>query len=88
MAKKFNQPWHVEVVGEAESPFSGAVPENLDSLITKPDKDVKSLLYQVVKTQVELLCQAGDAQKAVEAINKYLNKNFEGIKLHFILCYA
>jgi len=77
MAKKFEQPWGVEVIGEAESPFSGAVPENLDSLITKPDKDVKSLLYQVVKTQVELLCQSGDTQKAVEAINKYLDKNFE-----------
>ena len=66
----------LHVVGEAEGPFSGSRPENIDQLISKPDKDTASLLYQIAKTQIELCCQKGDTEGALIALQKYQEKEF------------
>lgn len=66
----------IRVIGESESDWRGAVPEEIDHLINKPSKDTASLLYQVVKTQVEMLCQKGDTLGAVDAIKKYQDQQF------------
>lgn len=78
MAKaKAVQGYTIHVVGEAESPFRGAVPETIDSLIEKPSKDVATLIYNAVKAQVELCVQAGDVAGAWEAIKKYQAEQFQ-----------
>jgi len=76
MAKTIKS-YTIKVVGEAESPFRGAVPESIESLIKKPSKDVASLIYQAVKAQVEMCTQAGDVAGAWEAIKKYQSEQFQ-----------
>lgn len=66
----------VEVKGKAISSWSGSVPENIDKLINKTPKDTVTLMFEVVKTQVELLLQQGKTAEAMEAIHAYLNKEF------------
>lgn len=61
----------IRVKGESLTDWSGAVPENIEALIKKPSKDTATLLYQIVKTQVELLCQQGKTVEAMEALEKY-----------------
>jgi len=76
MAKEAKS-YTIHVVGEAESPFRGAVPESIDSLIEKPTKDVATLIYNAVKAQVELCVQAGDVAGAWESIKKYQEEQFQ-----------
>lgn len=75
-AKNLGKSWSVEIIGQADGPFSGAQPQEIDALIEKPDKDVKTLKFQIVKAQVELLCQKGDTLSAVEALKKYEETQF------------
>lgn len=64
----------IRVKGKSLSDWSGAVPEDIATLINKPSKDSESLLFQIVKTQIELLCQKGDTEGAMEAFNKWKEK--------------
>lgn len=66
----------IKVEGESESDFRGARPDNIDDLLKKPSKDVKSLVHKVVKAQVELAIQNGDTASAWEAIKKYEDAEF------------
>lgn len=75
--KREEKSYTIHVVGEAESPFRGAVPKSIDNLVKKPGKDVATLVYQVSKSQVELCLQAGDIAGAVEAIKKYQEQQHE-----------
>ncbi len=68
--------YSIKIIGESESDWRGAVPEEIDSLVEKPNKDTATLLYQVVKTQIELLCQKGDTLGAMEALEKYRGEQF------------
>ena len=77
MAKKEAQSYTIKVVGEAESPFRGAVPESIDSLIEKPSKNVADLIFSAVKAQVEMCTQAGDVKGAWEAIKKNQSEQFQ-----------
>ena len=77
MAKKEAKSYTIKVVGEAESPFRGAVPESIDSLIEKPSKNVADLIFSAVKAQVEMCTQAGDVAGAWEAIKKYQSEQFQ-----------
>ena len=61
----------IKVVGEAESSFRGAVPEDTQILIRKPKANVADLTFSIVKTQVELLLQTGDTAAAWETLKKY-----------------
>ncbi|MHA1828610.1 MAG: hypothetical protein ACTSX6_08180 [Candidatus Heimdallarchaeaceae archaeon] len=71
MSRQKTDPWSVEIVGQADGPWSGAKPDSLEKLIEKPDKDVKSLKYQVLKAAVELACQSGNLEEAADAIKRY-----------------
>lgn len=76
MAKKQESPYAINVVGEAEGPFRGAVPKSIEALIEKPSKDTASLIYTTVKAQIEMCVQAGDVAGAWEAIKKYQEEEF------------
>lgn len=76
MAKEVKA-YTVKVVGAAESPFRGAVPESLEGLIEKPSKDVSTLIYSAVKAQVDLCVQSGDVAGAWEAIKRYQDEQFQ-----------
>jgi len=69
--------YQVKVVGESESDWRGAIPDSIEALTKKPGKDTATLIYQAVKTQVELLCQKGDTLGALEAIEKYRREGHE-----------
>ena len=69
--------YDIQIIGSSESPFRGSIPEDIDELIKKPDKDVKSLIYQAVKAQIDQCVQKGDTEGAWEAIELYQNKQFE-----------
>jgi len=66
----------IKVKGESESDWSGAVAENIEALIKKPSKDTATLLYNIVKTQIEMACQAGDTESAMTALEKYREQEF------------
>tara|TARA_Y100000310_G_C20684413_1_gene818046 strand:- start:513 stop:1220 length:708 start_codon:yes stop_codon:yes gene_type:complete len=68
--------YQVKVIGESETDLRGAVPDSCKELTEKPGKDDKTLLYQVVKTQVELSLQKGDTVGALEAIEAYRKQHF------------
>lgn len=61
----------INVEGESMTDWSGSRPENIDSLLNRPDKDITALQFMVTKTQVELLCQKGDTLAATEILAKY-----------------
>lgn len=71
------KPYTIKVVGQAESHFSGARPQDSELLIQKPDKNTANLLYDIVKTQIELCCQKGDTIGAMEALQKYQERDFQ-----------
>ena len=72
-----NLPYTYEIIGEAESAWSGSQPADHQKLIKKKDKDVKSLYFQVLKSEVELKAQSGDIVGALESIDTYLTQEFE-----------
>jgi len=76
MAKE-TKSYTIKVVGESESPFRGAVPEDTKILIGKPKANVAELTFQIVKTQVELLLQTGDTAAAWETLKKYQDTDKE-----------
>jgi hypothetical protein len=63
--------YSIRVKGESLTDWSGAVPEDIQSLLMKPSADAANLLFEIVKTQVELLCQKGDTLGAMEAFEKW-----------------
>lgn len=65
------------ISGTSLSDWSGATPKSIDELVKKPSKDITTLFYQVVKTQVELLCQKGETAQAMDALKKYMDQEFE-----------
>ena len=78
MAKSENlSPYTIKVSGESESDFRAATPENIDKLIEKPGKNVADLIFQAVKSQVDLCIQSGNVAGAWEAIKKYEDEQFQ-----------
>lgn len=81
MAKKNgngkNGNYTIEVEGKAIAAFSGAVPKSIDELTLKPDKDVKSLIYEAAKAQIDACIRAGDIEGAWKAIKAYEERTFE-----------
>ena len=75
--KNVKNTYVIKVKGESLSDWRGAVPADIDPLVKKPSKDVASLIYQIAKTEVELLLQKGDVQKAVESVKKYQEQGHE-----------
>jgi hypothetical protein len=67
----------VRVKGEAEMPFRGGKPDDIDALVKNPGKNTKALIFLAAKAQVEMCLQKGDVQGAWEAIETYANSEFE-----------
>jgi len=71
MKKKAPGPYTFRIVGQADSAWRGAVPDDCADLKVAPEKNVKELLYMIVKAEVERLTQKGDTKGAAEAVKKY-----------------
>ena len=71
MKKEEARSYAVRVKGASLTDWRGAVPESIDALIKKPNKDTATLYYQIIKTQVELFLQQGKTDEAMEAVKKY-----------------
>lgn len=67
----------VRVKGEATTSWSGSVPYSIDDLIKKAGKDTMTLFYQIAKTQIDLLCQAGKTDEAMVVWEKLRQQEFE-----------
>ena len=69
------QSYAIEVEGEGtpiiSGGLSGSIPSDQGKLIKKPTKDSLALYFLIVKTQVEMLCQAGRTDEAMAAMKKY-----------------
>lgn len=71
--------YQIRVKGESESDWRAAVPEDIRPLIdSQANKNVAGLKFEIIKTQVELLLQQGETEKATEALQFYINAEHEG----------
>jgi len=75
MKKEEARSYAVRVKGASLTDWRGAVPESIDALIKKPNKDTATLYYQIIKTQVELFLQQGKTDEAMEALRSMRNWN-------------
>jgi hypothetical protein len=75
--KKELESYQIRVKGESLTDWSGAVPESIDKLIKKPDKDWLSLFFKIASTQIEMHCQAGRTDEAMTVLEKYREQQFE-----------
>ena len=66
--------YYIKVYIQGESPVSAAVPEDIDGLLTKPDKPTADLLFSIVKADVEKLLQVGDTDNARKILLNYQNR--------------
>jgi hypothetical protein len=66
--------YYVDLYIRGESPVSAAVPENVDGLLTKPDKPTAELLFQILKADVEKLLQVGETAAARKLLIDFQNR--------------
>jgi hypothetical protein len=72
MAKKQSKSYVVYVKGQSESDWRGAQPESIDPLLESQNtKNTAGLEFDIIKTQVELLLNAGKTKQALEALEVY-----------------
>jgi hypothetical protein len=63
----------INCVGEGVSTLRAPKPADVGALVENPPKNVDALKFEILKSKVELLTQAGKIDEADQAVENYLN---------------
>jgi hypothetical protein len=79
MQTKMKKVYRIKVWGESESDLRPAQPESIEPLLRSQDeKNSSGLKFKIVSKQVEMFLNAGEVEKATEALGAYIGMTSKG----------